>query len=56
MILEGVWLNLVFDIQSFYDKCYNEHFKFRSIDAITLSGACLVRKIMTIKAVVPDSF
>lgn len=56
MILEGVWLNLQFDILTFISQCFEPTFKFRSIDAISLNGACLVRKILTQKNQIPDSF
>lgn len=56
MILEGVWLNLQFDIASFVAKCFTDQFKYRSIDAITVGGSCLLRRVMTCKQSVPDSF
>jgi hypothetical protein len=49
MLLEGVWLNLQFDIQSFIQNTFEPTFKFRSIDGIVLGGACLVRRISTSK-------
>ena len=55
MILEGVWLNMVFDIQSFVDNSF-ETTSFRSIDAIYISGPALVRKVCTCKVSIPDSF
>jgi hypothetical protein len=56
MLLEGVWLNLMFDVQSFIMNCFEPNFRFRSIDGITLGGACLVRRIATLKSQIPDSF
>eukprot|EP00347_Sterkiella_histriomuscorum_P023813 403333301 len=53
MLKEGVWLNLQFDIQSFVDTCFGQ-INFRSIDAIQISGACRLRKIMTMKGQVVD--
>jgi len=55
MVLEGVWLNLQFDIPSFVEKCCDDSV-FASIDSITINGPCLVRRIFTCKAQVPDSF
>lgn len=34
MILEGVWLNLQLDLQSFIENCFDGAMSFRSIDAI----------------------
>ena len=57
MLLEGVWLNLQFDIGTFIQNCFDTtQFQFRSIDGITLSGACLIRRISTCRAQIPDSF
>ena len=55
MILEGVWLNLQFDIQNFVECCFDQS-NFRSIDSINVNGSCLVRKIFTCKNQIPDSF
>jgi len=55
MILEGVWLNLQFDLQSFIEKCFDAT-NFRSIDSIMISGPALVRRVFTCKNQVPDSF
>ena len=55
MVLEGVWLNLQLDIQSYVDQCFDAT-NFRSIDAISISGPALVRRVFTCKAQVPDSF
>jgi len=55
MVLEGVWLNLQFDIQSFVVKCF-EGTQFHSIDSLSINGPCLVRRVCTCKAQVPDSF
>ena len=35
MILEGVWLNLQFDLQSFVENCFDAT-NFRSIDAVLI--------------------
>ena len=48
MILEGVWLNLQFDVQSFVETCFDAT-NFRSIDAISISGPALVRRVFTSK-------
>ena len=48
MILEGVWLNLQFDVQSFVESCFDAT-NFRSIDAISISGPALVRRVFTCK-------
>lgn len=56
MVLEGVWLNLSLDIQSFIVNCFDPTFKLRSIDGITLSGSCLLRRITTCQCQIPDSF
>ena len=55
MILEGVWLNLQIDIQSFVENCFDAT-NFRSIDAISVQGPALVRRVFTCKAQMPDSF
>ena len=55
MILEGVWLNLQIDVLSFVDSCFDAT-NFRSIDAISISGPALVRRVFTSKSQVPDSF
>lgn len=55
LILEGVWLNLQIDIQSFVEKCFDST-NFRSIDAISIQGPALVRRVFTCKSQVPDSF
>lgn len=55
MILEGVWLNLQFDVQSFVSSCFDAT-NFRSIDAISISGPALVRRVFTCKNQAPDSF
>ncbi len=49
MILEGVWLNLQFDVQSFVEQCFDTS-TFRSIDAISISGPALVRRVLTCKS------
>ena len=56
LIREGVWLNLQIDIYSFVETCFGnpQHF-FRSIDAIQLSGACRLRKVMTMKGQIVDN-
>ena len=55
MILEGVWLNLQIDVQSYVDKCFDAT-NFRSIDAISIQGPALVRRVFTCKSQIPDSF
>ena len=55
MILEGVWLNLQFDIASFVNACF-EGSQLYSVDTISINGPCLVRKVMTCKSQIPDSF
>jgi hypothetical protein len=57
MILENVWLNLQIDLYSFISKCFSqEQFNLRTIDAITIGGSCLVRRVYTLKKNIPDSF
>lgn len=56
MILEGVWLNLQIDLESFVETCYDGSTSFRSIDAISIHGPALVRKVFTCKHEIPDSF
>ncbi len=46
LLLEGVWLNLQFDLLSFIQNSF-EPFKLRSVDQITIGGACLLRKVYT---------
>ena len=55
MILEGVWLNLQFDIQNFVENLFDQ-VNFRTIDSILINGSCLVRRVFTCKNQVPDSF
>ena len=55
MVLEGVWLNLQFDLVSFIDRCF-ENTEFKSIDSISINGPCLIRRVCTCKCQVPDSF
>lgn len=55
MILQGVWLNLQFDIQSFVEKCFDVP-SFRTIDSISVSGSALVKRVFMSKYQVPDSF
>jgi hypothetical protein len=55
LIMEGMWMNLQFDIASFVDKCFDK-VTLRTIDSIEIGGACLIRRIMTAKQQVPDSF
>ena len=54
MLLEGVWLNLQFDVLSFIQNCFTDC-QFWSIDGITLTGALLLRRIATYKTEIPDS-
>lgn len=54
-VLEGVWLNLQLNIQSFVELCFGRD-AFNSIDSITVQGACLLRKVFTSKCQIPDSF
>ena len=49
-------MNLQFDIKSFVEKCFPNDIKFKQIDNINISGACLIRRIFTTKSQVPDSF
>ena len=56
MILEGVWLNLQFDVESFVQNCFEGSSNLRSIDGVTISGPALVRRVFTNKAQLPDSF
>jgi hypothetical protein len=55
MLLEGVWLNLQFDILSFVTSCFAD-VVFKQIDGIVISGALLLRRVATYKAEIPDSF
>ena len=55
MVMEGMWMNLQFDINSFVEKCFDK-IKIKTIDAIEIGGACLIRRIMTTKNQMPDSF
>lgn len=54
-IMEGLWMNLQFDLHSFVDKCFTG-VKLKQIENIQLGGACLVRRIMSTKTQLPDSF
>ena len=55
MLLEGVWLNLQFDLATFIQNCFDQ-VSFRSIDQIQVTGALLIRRIATYKHQIPDSF
>ena len=37
------------------ENCFDQS-NFRTIDSITINGACLVRKVFTCKSQIPDSF
>ena len=54
MLLEGVWLNLQFDILSFITNCFSDC-QFRQIDGIAVTGALLLKRIATYKIEIPDS-
>ena len=56
MILEGVWLNLQFDLDSFVEGCFEGSQGFRSIEGISIQGPALVRRVFTCKTQLPDSF
>ena len=55
-IMEGMWMNLQFDIKSFVAKCFPEDIQFKQIDNIVVAGACLIRRMITTKSQLPDSF
>ena len=55
MIMEGMWMNLQIDLRSFVNGCF-EKVAFSSIDGIEIGGACLIRRIITTKFQLPDSF
>lgn len=55
MLLEGVWLNLQFDILSFVASCFKD-VVFKQIDGVVVGGALLLRRVATYKAEIPDSF
>ena len=56
MILEGVWLNLQFDLESFVENCFDGASSFRSIEGVSISGPALVRRVFTCQSQLPDSF
>ena len=47
------WLNISIDVLSFVSECFNT-LTFRSIDFISMSGSCKVRKIFTMRNGLPD--
>ena len=54
MIMEGMWMNLQFDLLSFVEKCFDK-IHFKQIDSIEIGGAVLLRRICTTKHQLPDS-
>jgi hypothetical protein len=50
-----MWMNLQFDIASFVEKCFDK-VTLKTIDSIEIGGACLIRRVLTTKHQVPDSF
>lgn len=55
-IMEDIWMNLQFDFSTFLPKCFGNEVAFASIDSITFGGHCLVRRVLSTKHQVPDSF
>jgi hypothetical protein len=47
------WINLSIDVLSFVSECFKSQ-TFRSIDLISLTGSCKVRKIFTMRNSLPD--
>lgn len=45
----GEWLNLCLDLNSLVSETFKEHSTFKSIDSLTLSANCHLRKIFTMK-------
>lgn len=50
----GEWLNLCLDLNSLVGETFKEH-TFKSIDSMTLSANCHLRKIFTMKTQPPDT-
>ena len=49
-------MNLLFDIGTFVEKCFGKSVRFEAIEKITIGGACLVRRVLSTKHQLPDSF
>lgn len=47
------WINLSIDVLSFVSECFRSQ-TFRSIDLISLTGSCKIRKIFTMRNPLPD--
>jgi len=47
-LMEGLWMNLQFDLNSFVEKCFTG-VKFKHIESIQIGGACLVRRVLSTK-------
>lgn len=47
------WINVSIDVLSFVSECFKTQ-TFRSIDFISLSGSCKVRKVFTMRNSLPD--
>ncbi len=47
------WINLSIDVLSFVSECFKSQ-TFRSIDLISLTGSCKVRKMFTMRNPLPD--
>jgi len=54
LVVEGEWLNLQIDVQSFVEPCFKQA-NFRSIDNITVCGDCRLRRVFTTKHQLPES-
>lgn len=48
-------MNMQLDIQNFYERCFPNEPEFRSIDGIIITGACRIRKVLTMRSQVPDA-
>ncbi len=50
IIRDGIWMNLQLDILNFYEACFPGEPTFRSIDGIIITGACRIRKVITMRS------
>ena len=55
IVRDGVWMNLQLDILNFYEACFPGEPPFRSLDGIIITGACRIRKVLTMRSQLFDT-
>jgi hypothetical protein len=48
-------MNLQLDILNFYEACFPGEPAFRSLDGIIITGACRIRKVLTMRSQLFDT-